>query len=92
MRFRRIGLAVAGAALLALAAASPALADPPPSGGTPPSVNNSCGIGHAVSEGTQEAGGIGKSEHELGNDNVGNDVLQPTHDVVQDYCHDTSPH
>jgi hypothetical protein len=74
---KRLALA---AVLAALTLAAPAFA----AGKNPP---ESCGAGSAVSEVTQLVGGLGKFAHDLGFANVGNQVIQVFHGVVQATCH-----
>ena len=74
---RYVTLALASASLFAMTAGDAVAA-----GKNPPT---SCGLGSAVSEGTQAFGGIGRFFHEQGFSNVGH-VLQGGHAVVKEEC------
>jgi hypothetical protein len=75
---RYVTLALASASIFAMTAG-----DADAAGKNPPT---SCGMGQVVSEASQELGGLGKYFHELGYENLGNEVIQPFHAFVKDEC------
>jgi hypothetical protein len=48
---------------------------------------DSCGIGSLVSFVTGIAGGIGRTGHDAGLGNIGNEALQPFHSAIKEECH-----
>jgi hypothetical protein len=70
---------------VAIAVGALSVVSVPPASATGKNPPTSCGVGSAVSETTQEVGGIGKAAHELEFGNVG-EVIKPFHELVKETC------